>query len=99
MKQNNEIEIMRKKMGLVLKKFNMWKNLRVMEKIVKGKIKVKKRKREEEEEKEIDMLKSLGMREKENMFKEGIQGGKKKRVEIEREIEMGKEMMILDEKK
>lgn len=84
-------------MGVVLKNYEMFKNMKVEEKI-EFKLKMRgvgKEKEDEKVERVMDMVKIQEMRESK---KQKIQGGKKKSVDLESEMVLEKNVVMMDEK-
>ena len=87
----------RRKMGMVFQSFNLFGHLNVIENIMQAQIDILKRPKNEAYETGIDLLKRVGLVDKENNFPDELSGGQKQRVAIARTLAMDPEVILFDE--
>lgn len=102
----NEIEIthnkanlslVRKEVGMVFQRFNLFQHLTVLENITIGQIQVLKKSREEAEKKAYELLNKVGLNDKDKAYPEQLSGGQQQRVAIARALAMNPIVMLFDE--
>lgn len=84
-------------MGMVFQKFNLFPNMTVKENIMAGPVHVKKIPKDEAEDTAIELLKRVGLLEKENVYPARLSGGQQQRVAIARALAMQPKIMLFDE--
>ena len=87
----------REKIGMVFQHFHLFPHLTVLENITYAPIKVKQLSKQEAQAKGPELLKRVGLEEKENDYPNRLSGGQKQRVAIARALAMEPELMLFDE--
>ena len=87
----------RKKIGIVFQGYNLFENYTVIENIALAPIKVKKIKKEQAYCEARELLKKVGLLERENFYPHQLSGGQKQRVAIARCLAMEPEILLFDE--
>lgn len=91
------ISDVRRKMGMVFQSFNLFANLSVIENITAAPIKLLGVSKQQAYEDGMQLLKKIGLAEKEKCFPDELSGGQKQRVAIARAIAMKPEVLLFDE--
>ena len=92
-----DINLARRKIGMVFQHFNLFNNMTVLENCMIGQIKVLKRKKAEAKEIAMNYLHKVGMAPYINAKPRQISGGQKQRVAIARALAMNPEVLLFDE--
>lgn len=95
--KNNDINKLRKRMGMVFQQFNLFPNLTILENITIAPIKVKNIDKLEANNLAMDLLKLIGLEDKAKSYPNQLSGGQKQRVAIVRALAMSPELMLFDE--
>ena len=95
--KNNDIYLMREKMGMVFQNFNLFPNLTVMQNITLAPLKVKKQTKSEAESYGEHLLVKVGLQEKAAAYPQALSGGQKQRIAIARALAMQPDVMLFDE--
>ena len=94
---NKNLEIIRRKIGMVFQQFNLFENMTVLENITLAPVLLKMKKKELAEKEALELLKKIDLEEKANQYPEELSGGQKQRVAIIRALMMNCEMILFDE--
>ena len=92
-----DINKVREKMGMVFQQFNLFPNKSVLGNLTLGQTHVKKKDKLKAEEKARELLKKVGLLEKENAYPASLSGGQKQRIAIARALAMEPDVMLFDE--
>ena len=84
-------------MGMVFQQFHLFNNLPVLENITLGPTKVRKLKPAEAQEQAMQLLDTVGLREKASIYPSQLSGGQKQRIAIVRALAMKPDVMLFDE--
>ena len=95
--KKTDLNQVRKEVGMVFQQFNLFPHKTVLENIVLAQRVVRKRNRLEAEEKARQLLKKVGIGEKESVFPGHLSGGQQQRVAIARALAMDPKVMLFDE--
>jgi len=95
--KGTHIPTIRQRMGMVFQSFNLYDHLSVLENLTIGPIKLKKIKQHKAENHAMELLKLVGLAEKENSMPDQLSGGQKQRVAIARCLAMDPDILLFDE--
>jgi len=87
----------RQKMGMVFQHFNLFPHLTVKRNITLAPVKLKKMTQEQADAKAIELLKTVGLSDKADVYPKQLSGGQQQRVAIARALAMEPEVMLFDE--
>ena len=93
----NNIDMVRTKMGMVFQSFNLFPHKSVIENLTIGPVNVKGVKEEEAKAKGMKLLERVGLAEKAEEYPRMLSGGQQQRVAIARALAMDPEVMLFDE--
>lgn len=88
---------LRQKIGMVFQNYDLFPHLNVLDNIILAPRKVQKRSKEEVIEEARDLLKRVGLSDKEKSYPRQLSGGQKQRVAIVRALCMHPEILLFDE--
>lgn len=92
-----DINLARRKMGMVFQNFNLFNNMTVMNNLTYAPVKLGILKKDEATEKAKGLLKRINLPEKEKDYPSSLSGGQKQRIAIARALMMNPEVMLFDE--
>lgn len=90
----NEI---RRKMGMVFQNFNLFPHMTTLDNVAIGPIKVNKIDSKLAHKEALELLETVGLSDKANVYPASLSGGQKQRVAIARALAMKPEIMLFDE--
>lgn len=93
----NKINQLREKMGMVFQSFNLFPHLSVIENLKIAPIKVKGMQEKEAEKQAAKLLKQVGLADKDKAYPVNLSGGQQQRVAIARALAMNPKVMLFDE--
>lgn len=87
----------RQKMGMVFQHFNLFPNMTILRNMTIAPMKLLKKSQEEAEAKALELLETVGLRDRADSYPSQLSGGQKQRVAIVRALCMEPEVMLFDE--
>lgn len=92
-----DLNLLRSHVGMVFQRFNLFPHMTALENICLAPISVKRMTREKAEMKARELLKRVGLSEKENSYPHELSGGQQQRVAIARALAMEPQLLLFDE--
>ncbi len=92
-----DINKVRENIGMVFQHFNLFPHLSVLENITMAPVELKKMSKDEADKKAKELLKTVGLEEKADVYPAQLSGGQKQRVAIARALAMDPDVMLFDE--
>ena len=92
-----DLDLARRKMGMVFQHFNLFPHLTVLENITLAPVTLKLKTKEEAENEAMVLLERIGLPEKANAYPSTLSGGQKQRIAIVRSLAMHPDVMLFDE--
>ena len=94
---NVNIDLIRRKMGMVWQKFNLFTHMNVMENLTVAPIKLLGMNKDEAREKAMNLLAQVGLTSKSEAYPEFLSGGQQQRIAICRSLMMNPKVILFDE--
>ena len=94
---HTDINEMRQRIGMVFQHFNLFPHKTILENVTLAPIKLKKMPQKEAEDAALDLLRRVGIEDKESVYPSTLSGGQKQRVAIARSLAMNPQVMLFDE--
>lgn len=94
---NANINAVRQEVGMVFQSFNLFSHLSVLDNLTLAQQRVRKRGKAESEQTARQLLKKVGIPEKEQAYPSQLSGGQQQRVAIARALAMNPKVMLFDE--
>ena len=91
------IDLMRRKMGMVFQHFNLFPNMTIRKNITLAPVRTKLMTQAQADELAIQLLRRVGLEEKANTYPGQLSGGQKQRIAIVRALAMSPKVMLFDE--
>ncbi|MBE6890662.1 MAG: amino acid ABC transporter ATP-binding protein [Ruminococcaceae bacterium] len=91
------VNLVRRKMGMVFQHFNLFPHLSVMDNITLAPVNHKMMTKSEAEERAMQLLKLVGLPDKAKAYPVQLSGGQKQRIAIVRSLAMNPDVMLFDE--
>ncbi len=95
--KNIDLNLHRRKMGMVFQHFNLFPHKTVMQNITLAPVYLKLKTKEEAKQKGMELLNRIGLADKANEYPNMLSGGQKQRIAIVRALAMEPEVMLFDE--
>ena len=96
--ENNEtINAIRKEVGMVFQRFNLFPHMTVLQNIMLAPLKVKNINVKQAEQVAMELLDKVGLGDKVHAYQENLSGGQQQRVAIARALAMQPKVMLFDE--
>ena len=96
-KHFQNVDLTRRKIGMVFQHFNLFNNLTVMQNLTLAPVQLKLKTKEEAEKRGLELLKRIGLEDKANVYPSTLSGGQKQRIAIIRALAMSPDVMLFDE--
>ncbi|WP_282597736.1 amino acid ABC transporter ATP-binding protein [Bacillus sp. REN3] len=93
----HDLNKIRQKIGMVFQHFNLFPHQTVLENIIEAPIHVKGVKRDQAVREAKELLRKVGLSDKEKVYPSRLSGGQKQRVAIARALAMKPDIMLFDE--
>ena len=94
---NQNLEIIRRKIGMVFQQFNLFENMTVLENITLAPVLLKMKKKEAADKEALELLRKIDLEDKANNYPDELSGGQKQRVAIIRALMMKCDIILFDE--
>ncbi len=95
--RDTDISKIRQRMGMVFQSFNLFQNMTVVENVMFGPVHLLHHSKEEAYQDAMELLRMVGLADKENNYPDELSGGQKQRVAIARTLSMNPEIILFDE--
>ncbi len=91
------IDLMRRKMGMVFQHFNLFPNMTIRKNITLAPVRTKLMSKEAADELAMQLLRRVGLEDKADAYPGQLSGGQKQRIAIVRALAMNPKVMLFDE--
>ena len=95
--KDTDINLVRRRMGMVFQQFNLFPHLTVRENIKLAPVKLKVMTDEEADKRALELLARVGLPDKADSYPAQLSGGQQQRIAIARALAMNPEVMLFDE--
>ncbi|MBN8200744.1 amino acid ABC transporter ATP-binding protein [Bacillus sp. NTK034] len=96
-KDTHDLNKVREKVGMVFQHFHLFPHMTVLENVMEAPLHVKKLPKDQVKKDAQELLKKVGLSDKENVYPSKLSGGQKQRVAIARALAMKPDIMLFDE--
>jgi polar amino acid transport system ATP-binding protein len=96
-KKNININLIRRRMGMVFQHFNLFPHLTILDNITLAPLELKLQTKDEAVKNALSLLDRIGLTDKANTYPAMLSGGQKQRIAIIRALAMNPEVMLFDE--
>ncbi|MEN8701199.1 amino acid ABC transporter ATP-binding protein [Bacillus infantis] len=96
-KETHDLNRIRSKVGMVFQHFYLFPHRTVLENVMEAPVHVKKVPKEQARKEAKELLKKVGLSDKEDVYPAKLSGGQKQRVAIARALAMKPDIMLFDE--
>ena len=95
--QDTDINLVRRRLGMVFQQFNLFPHLTVRENIKLAPVKLKVMTDEEADKRALELLARVGLPDKADSYPAQLSGGQQQRIAIARALAMNPDVMLFDE--
>ncbi|WP_442636728.1 amino acid ABC transporter ATP-binding protein [Rossellomorea marisflavi] len=95
--KTHDLNKIREKVGMVFQHFHLFPHKTVLENVMEAPVHVKRMDRDEARKSAKELLKKVGLADKEGVYPSKLSGGQKQRVAIARALAMKPDIMLFDE--
>ena len=95
--KDTDINLVRRRMGMVFQQFNLFPHLTVRENIKLAPVKLKVMTDEEADKRALELLARVGLPDKADSYSAQLSGGQQQRIAIARALAMNPDVMLFDE--
>ena len=95
--KQTDINLVRRRMGMVFQQFNLFPHLTVRENIKLAPVKLKVMTEEEAEKRALELLERVGLPDKADSYPIQLSGGQQQRIAIARALAMNPDVLLFDE--
>ncbi|MEX2460767.1 MAG: amino acid ABC transporter ATP-binding protein [Paenibacillaceae bacterium] len=91
------IHQVRKEVGMVFQQFNLFPHMTVLQNIMEAPVQVLKKSKDESKKIALELLRKIGLLDKQEVYPKKLSGGQQQRVAIARALAMNPNIMLFDE--